>query len=150
MIFLKLVFDSSSSCECVMCSIEMFCVFQDLSPVIQHGKRKSIFAQQFERSNLSRFGLTRLKSVETPEAMETCDSVVENESTKIPMESVETQESLKMDCKCSGDTNDMYTIDKENRERLAGMTEEQILAERQEILGSSGKQPGSVVGWVEN
>lgn len=110
---------------------------EDLAPVVQHGKRKSIFAQQFERSNLSRFGLSRLKSAEMPESMETCDSVVASESTEMPKESVETQESLKMDWKCSGNASDMWKIDEENRDRLAGMTEEQILAEQQEILGSS-------------
>lgn len=84
--------------------------------------------------------------------METCDSVVASESTEMPKESVETQESLKMDWKCSGNASDMWKIDEENRDRLAGMTEEQILAEQQEILGSSGKQLGPVVGvsmWVE-
>lgn len=122
-----------------------------MAPVVQHGKRKSIFAQQFERSNLSQFGLSRLKSAEMPESMETCDSVVASASAEIPKESVETQESLKMDWKCSGNASDMWKIDEENRERLAGMTEEHIIAEQQEILGSSGKQLGLVVGfsmWV--
>lgn len=43
-----------------------------------------------------------------------------------------------MDWSPVGRSEEMKSIDEENRKRIAGMTEEQILDERREILESSG------------